>query len=489
MWITTIRAPLGEPKEYQLHSGNNTIGRMAGNDIVLQDPSASRYHAKIVYDEAINQVTINDLDSTNGTFVNRDQLTGPYQLKAGDLIRIGQHLLEISYWEEKNISQKAIPYNSHALTRELVLESLDRNAVLIAEVASRLNTILDIPTVVNEISGLMKTTLAADRVEVLLPDQFSKLSESGLATSIARQALEQRSAVMVQDTTNHPAVGNSAFLLRIHAAICVPILSGNDILGLIYVIKNRPSPRPFEQHDLQLAVAIGYQAALTIERVTLLERIRKEELVSRLLRRSIPPQEAQLMLNEYLETGQLPPMRDDTLTILAADISSSTGMAERLGARRFSRILTRYYQEMTDVIFNNSGMIIRYNGDNFIAVFGMAYQPPEPEKRAIQSALDMLECLHKIQLDTGELINLGIGINTGPTVFGFLGSNDFVEFCVVGDTVNTAWVLEGNARPNRILIGDSTYQVVKEHFNILQTDAIEGKAQSEPLQAYEVFPT
>jgi predicted component of type VI protein secretion system len=192
MWIITIRAPVGEPKEHQLHSGNNTIGRMAGNDIVILDPSASRYHAKIVYDEANNQVTVYDLDSTNGTFVNRDRLIAPFQMKAGDVIRIGQHLMELSFWEEKTITQKAIPHNTHALTRELVLESLDRHAVLLAEVSSRLNTVLDLTTALSEVSSLMKESMAADRCEVLLPEQFSQLTELGFATSIARQALEQR---------------------------------------------------------------------------------------------------------------------------------------------------------------------------------------------------------------------------------------------------------------------------------------------------------
>ena len=487
MWIITIRAPVGEPKEHQLHEGNNTIGRMAGNDIVILDPSASRYHAKVVYDEANNLVTVFDLDSTNGTFVNRDRLVAPFTMKAGDVIRIGQHLMELSFWEEKTITQKAIPHNTHALTRELVLESLDRHAVLLAEVAARLNTVLDLTAALSEVSNLMKEAMAADRCEVLLPEQFSQLTELGFATSIARQALEQRSAVLVQDAQRNPSVGKSAFLLRIHAAMCVPIISGNEILGLIYVFKNRPSARPFEQRDLQLAVAIGHQAALTIQRMKLIERVRKEELVTKLLQRFLSPQESEFVLKEYFETGQLPPLNEYNLTILAADISGSTAMAERLGSRRFSRLLTRYYEEMTEVIFKNYGMLNKFIGDGLMAVFGMPYQPPNPEKRAIQAGLEMLERLHKIQHDTGELINIGIGINSGPAVAGYLGGMDYVEFCVLGYPVNIAWGLEGNARPNRIIIGHPTYQAVMNDFNIQPVGAIEYKAKYDPIQAYEVI--
>lgn len=487
MWILTIRAPAGEPREQPLHAGNNTIGRMAGNDIVILDPSASRYHAKVVYDEATDQVTVVDLDSTNGTFVNRDRLTTSIPLKQGDVIRIGQHLMELTQWEEKNVTQKP-PQNTHALTRELVLESLDRHAVLLAEVASRLNTVLDLTTALREVASMMKDAMAADRCEVILPEQFAHLTELGFATSIAKQSIEQRSAVVYQDAQKNPTVGKSAYLLRIHAAMCVPVISGSDILGLIYIFKNRPSARPFEQRDLQLAVAISHQAALTIQRMQLLERVRKEELVTNLLRRFLSPQEAEYVLKEYFESGQLPSLDEHTLTVLAADICDSTGMAERLGARRFGKILSRFYQEMTEVIFANHGMLTKYIGDGLMAVFGMPHQPPDPEVRAIEAALEILQRLRNIQNDTGELISLGIGVNTGQAVAGYMGSLEYVEFTVLGYPVNIAWGLEAVARPNRIVIGHPTYQAIGDRFTVKSLGAIEFKSKYEPIQAYEVLP-
>ena len=68
MWSITIRSPGGEPRQYQIHSGSNSIGRMAGNDIVILDPSASRYHARIDYLVDNGTIVLYDLDSTNGTY-------------------------------------------------------------------------------------------------------------------------------------------------------------------------------------------------------------------------------------------------------------------------------------------------------------------------------------------------------------------------------------------------------------------------------------
>ena len=488
MWTLTVRSPTGEPRQYKIVPGINTIGRMSGNDIIILDPSASRYHAKVVYDPETETLAVHDLGSTNGTFVNRYRLTSSHPLQNNDVIRIGQHQLELTFLDTK-VEAEAItrPRDTQLLTRDLILESLDQHAVLLSEVASRLNTILDLETALGEVSKLIKISMGADRCEVILTEYLSQLHELGFARSIAQQALEQRSAVIVQNAQSDSSLGKSAMLLNIHAAMCVPVMSGDKILALIYVLKNQPNARPFNQRDLQLAVAIGHQAALTIQRVELLERVRHEELVSKLLQRFLSPQEAQYVLKEYLETGELPPMEEHNLTILAADICESTKMAERLGSRRFGKILSSYYQEMTDIVFQHGGMLNKYLGDGLMAVFGMPNQPGNSEERAIQTGLDILDRLDFINTNTGESIQIGIGINTGPTMAGYLGSLEYVEFTVIGYPVNIAWGLEALARPDRIFIGHPTYQAVKGKFDLSELGPIEIKKQDDPIIAYEVL--
>jgi len=488
MWNLTIRSPSGEPRTYNFHPGNNTVGRMSGNDIVILDTSASRYHAKIVYEPSDDSVSVEDLGSTNGTFVNRDRLTVPRRLQNNDVVRIGQHLMELSYWDENNKTQKgAKPQNTQQLTRDLLLESLDQHAILLAEVASRLNTILDLDTALREVSSMIKTAMGADRCEVILADKFDKLPELGFARSIAQQAIQQRSAVVFQDAQSDSSLGNSAYLLQIHAAMCVPVISGDDLLGLIYVFKNRPRARSFDHRDLQLAIAISHQAALTIQRMQLLERVRQEELVTKLLQRFVPPQEAQRIQKEYARDGVLPSLEEYHLTVLAADICNSTSLAERLGARRFSQILAFYYQEMTQIVFQYGAMLNKYLGDGLMAVFGMPHQSSNPEERAVQTGLEILTKLEAINKSTGEDVSIGIGINTGPAMAGYLGTLEYVEFTVIGYPVNIAWGLESLARPNRIFIGYPTYQAVTNKFNFRDLGTLEIKKPNEPVHAFEVL--
>ena len=118
MWILTIRPPLGEPLERILKPGKMTIGRNPVNDVVITDISASRLHAELVYDEEKNQVTLSDLGSTNGTYVNRHRLDGPCLLRSGDQIRIGE-LMAILLETDHPLRILA---ETQPLTRELLLE-------------------------------------------------------------------------------------------------------------------------------------------------------------------------------------------------------------------------------------------------------------------------------------------------------------------------------------------------------------------------------
>ncbi|NJN43672.1 MAG: FHA domain-containing protein [Anaerolineae bacterium] len=88
-WTITVRSAEGEPREYGLKAGNNSIGRSSKNDVVISDVSSSRHHADIHYEPETNTITLQDLKSTNGTYVNRNRLTGSVRLGTNDIIRIG----------------------------------------------------------------------------------------------------------------------------------------------------------------------------------------------------------------------------------------------------------------------------------------------------------------------------------------------------------------------------------------------------------------
>jgi diguanylate cyclase (GGDEF)-like protein len=278
MWLLTLRSPSTGPVDYKIKPGKNTVGRKPDNDIVIADESASRSHAEIFCRE--DSLVINDLNSTNGTFVNRERITGPKVLRSKDQIRIGKHIAIVTYGEDNSTATLiAALSGTRPLTRELLLEAVDQHSMLLYEVANQLTTILDLKTAIQEIAKLMQISMGAEKCEILLADQFDQLSELGFPTAIARQAIEQRSVVIIPDLAamNGHQPSKSALLLQIRSVLCVPVIIEADVAALIYVYKTNPAARPFDQNDVQIAVAISHQTALTIQRDNLIERSRQLE--------------------------------------------------------------------------------------------------------------------------------------------------------------------------------------------------------------------
>jgi len=487
MWNLTLRSPGGKPREFQITKLETTIGRRSDNDIIVADISASRMHAVIEHFAQQDALLIRDLGSTNGTFVNRERLVESRCLRHQDVIRIGEHVINVTQIQASDkIRASSV---THELTRDVVLESIDQHAVLIYEISRKLNNVLNIESALKEVAHMMRQTLGADRCEVILVDQFERLPEMGFPTSIADMVIEQRSAVIIPDLLEEATLyGKSAFLNRVRSVLCVPVVSGEELLGLIYMYKTDPRERPFDQRDFQLAVAISHQAALTIQRMYLLERYQEEQQTRELLLRFVSPAEADFILKEYLPSGRLPDLAERVLTVLFADIADSTGMAERLGPKDFGNILTRYYQEMTDVIFEHGGMVDKFLGDGIMAIFGMSNaRETDPEARAVSAGLEMLEVLDQINADVREPIIVGLGINSGLVVAGYIGTKQQVELTVMGDTVNVAAGLQQMARPNRLFVGPATMAAVAGRFSSRRVGALVMKGRSRKIQAHEIF--
>jgi diguanylate cyclase (GGDEF)-like protein len=197
-------------------------------------------------------------------------------LQPGDQIRIGQHEANFTFRDDKNQPDLIASFSgTRPLTRELLLESVDQHAVLLYDVASRLTTVLDLETALKEISKMMRVALGAETCEVILANRFDQLSTLGFPASIAKQAIDQRSIVIVPDLAPQADQTPSASRLpHINSALCIPVIIEEEIAALIVVSKTDPAGRDFDQHDVQLAVAISHQAALTIQRVSLLDQAR-----------------------------------------------------------------------------------------------------------------------------------------------------------------------------------------------------------------------
>jgi adenylate cyclase len=175
--------------------------------------------------------------------------------------------------------------------------------------------------------------------------------------------------------------------------------------------------------------------------------------------------------------------------MLFADIADSTGLAERLGPRRFGEILSRYYADMTEIVFDHGGLLDKYLGDGVMAIFGMTESQADPEGRAVRAGLSMLDRVETMNREhgKGERIAIGVGINTGPVMVGYVGTDERVELTAIGDTVNVASHLQIHARPNRVLVAPATCAAIAGRFSFQRIGQVEIKGRKEQIQVYEIL--
>jgi diguanylate cyclase (GGDEF)-like protein len=278
MWIITVHSPWSEPRDYTLKAGKTTLGRHPGNDIVVTDDSASRLHAELEFDVVANAVIVRDLGSTNGTWLRHERLTESRRLRPGDELRIGQHLMGVSFRDPSTLGMTTPLTTTQPVTRDLLLQAVDQHALVLYEVTSRLNTILDLDMALAEVGRLAQAALGAELCQVLPVNHFDQLEKAPIPLRYARQAIELQAIVARPDlAAEQRGAASDGDGPPMRALLCVPGTVNNEVLAFLYAYRRGDQARPFEQHSVNLAVGISHQAALTVQRTQLLQRARQME--------------------------------------------------------------------------------------------------------------------------------------------------------------------------------------------------------------------
>jgi class 3 adenylate cyclase len=469
MWTLTITSPKSQPLQIKLTSGTMVIGRMVTSDIVINDEAASRRHAEIYFDPLTEMLRINDLKSSNGTYVNRQRISGFYRLQNGDVIRIGQTEMHLANITESTTSQKDIT-GTRLFSRELVLEAVDEHPIPLNEITQELNTVVDNDAAIEVVVAMLKRIMGVDVCEIVMASDFKKINLDN------------------PDNMKVRTIRNSSVEMSQHA-VCVPVIAGGKPYALIYLERNRPDAHSFEKRDMQLAVGISHQTALAMQRIELLEKLRKEGQVKQLLLRFVSPIEAEDVLNEYLKTGNLPDLTEKKVTVLFAEIADSSGLAERIGVKKVSVYLNTFYQYATQIVFKNGGMV-KYLGDGVLAVFMEAEGKSSHEERAAIVAGEIIDYVKKAAPpEPGRDCVVGIAINTGKAMVGYVGSQERAEFNVLGNLIKTTYRMQEYALPNRIFIGASTAQTISNKYLVKEAGSLSMKWRAQPIQVFELTIT
>jgi adenylate cyclase len=150
------------------------------------------------------------------------------------------------------------------------------------------------------------------------------------------------------------------------------------------------------------------------------------------------------------------------VTMLFVDIRGFTTLTEQTPPEMIVEILSDYYQTAVEAIRRHGGIPNKFIGDAIMALFGAPRAIPNPEEAACRAAVDIQLAVRRLNVENlkpnmGREIAVGVGINTGEVIVGIVG-REKIEYTALGDDVNVASRLQGQARPGQVLIGQSTYE-------------------------------
>ncbi|MGH2635082.1 MAG: adenylate/guanylate cyclase domain-containing protein [Actinomycetota bacterium] len=175
------------------------------------------------------------------------------------------------------------------------------------------------------------------------------------------------------------------------------------------------------------------------------------------------------------------------VTIVFADVTGSTALGERLDPETLRRVMSRYFDQMAAVIERHEGTVEKFIGDAVMAVFGIPRLHEDDALRAVRAAAGMNAALAELnaelERDHGVGLAARIGVNTGEVVAGDPGAG---QRLVTGDAVNVAARLEQAAAPGEVLLGASTYGLVKDAVEVEPVTPLDLKGKSEPVPAYRL---
>ena len=178
------------------------------------------------------------------------------------------------------------------------------------------------------------------------------------------------------------------------------------------------------------------------------------------------------------------------ITILMTDLRGFTAISERLPATDVLAIINIYLERMTEVVMRYNGTIIEFIGDAILVVFGAPVFRDDDAQRAVACAIEMQSAMADVNGRCRELgypgIEQGIGINTGESVVGNIGSDKRTKYGIVGMHVNLASRVESYTVGGQVLVSETTARACEPFLTIKDTLEVVLKGVNKPVTIFDI---
>ncbi len=317
----------------------------------------------------------------------------------------------------------------------------------------------------------------------------------------------------LQDKVMLPGLKNA------ESQVAIPMLLDNELVGVFSVESEKMNI--FDKADEILIGILANQTAIALENARLyqLEQKRLKELnkahhklenLNTNLEKKVDERTSELkILSEKLSKYFSPQVYESIfsgkldvkiqtkrkpLTVFFSDLQGFTELTERLEPEVLTKLLTQYLTKMSNIAIKWGGTIDKFIGDAILIFFGDPATKGDEEDAiaCVSMAIEMLEELNKLRISWRKKgltkpLNARIGIHSGVCTVGNFGSQDRLDYTIIGNGVNLASRLESKSNINKILLSEDTYLLIRDKIICKKKEAIKVKGISYPIQTYEVI--
>lgn len=181
------------------------------------------------------------------------------------------------------------------------------------------------------------------------------------------------------------------------------------------------------------------------------------------------------------------------MSVLFSDLRGFTTLSEGLSPEKLVEVLNTYLDEMTNIVFDEGGVLDKYIGDAVMAFWNAPFDQPDHAVRSVRCAVRMRDRL-KAMNDEGSFpkgieLKVGVGVNTGEMVVGNIGAETRYDYTVIGDSVNLASRTESLCKEYGvgIIVTQNTAADLVDAFHMRLLDQVAVKGKKEPIRLFEVL--
>ncbi len=300
-------------------------------------------------------------------------------------------------------------------------------------------------------------------------------------TTLAGRAALTREVVHIPDVEADPEY-SYAGPRPYRAALSVPILLEDELIGAVALV--RMAPEPFSDEQIELVRAFADQAAIAIANARLLDRVERQRTE---LARFVSPQVAELLSSDAGE--RLLAGHRAYISVLFCDLRGFTAFAETAAPEELFELLREYHALIGELVPEHHGTLEHFAGDGVMLFFNDPVSVSEHETQAIRMALALQERfaeLAAVWRKRGTELGLGIGIAAGYATLGRIGFEGRYDYGALGPVTNLASRLSTRAKAGQILISQRVFASVESSADAHPVGELELKGFGRPVPAFEV---